>query len=318
VGLKFVIISNQGGTVLKKSFLITFVLLISLFFVGYAQAADSTGLVVSPPLKELETSLGGSFTDNIKITNPTENVLKISVSIQDFAAQGEEGGQTFLDPATDSQTFSLAQWVTVDSNNFSLNAGETKEIKYTVKVPDNAEPGGHYGVIFFTPRPSSQSVISGSGAVVVPKIGTLLLVSVPGAMKYDGKIASFSTDKKLYLDSKNIVDLISRFENLSSVHVKPQGTISIKNAVGKKVADIVVNEKNGNVLPDSIRKFSNSWEKKYGFGWYKADLKLVYGNAQTVTASLMFWIIPWKETAGAIVILLVLIWIATHIRWKKD
>ncbi|MCL5795008.1 MAG: DUF916 domain-containing protein [Patescibacteria group bacterium] len=302
---------------LKKFVLVISILLISLFFVGHTKAADSTGLVVSPPLKEIETNRSNSFTDNIKLTNPTENALKISISIQDFAAQGEEGGQIFLDPETDNQTFSLAKWVTTENNNFSLNPGETKEVKYTIKVPENAEPGGHYGVIFFTPQITSESIISGSGTVVVPKIGTLLLVSVPGDIKYRAEIASFSTNKKLYLNSKNIVDFIGRFENLSSVHVKPQGTITIKNALGKKIASLTVNDKNGNVLPNSIRKFQNDWEKKYGFGWYKADLKLVYGNAQTATANLIFWIIPWKETLGAVIILLVLIWMATHIRWKK-
>lgn len=303
---------------LKKLLLVISVLFVSLLTFSYTEAADSSGLVISPPLKELETAKGGTFSDNIKITNPTTSVLTISVTIQDFAAQGEEGGQIFLDPATDNQNFSLAKWVTIDNNNFSLNPSETKEIKYTVKVPENAEPGGHYGVIFFSPQAQNSAIISGSGTVVIPKVGTLLLVSVPGDINYQGKIATFSTNKKLYSNSQNIVSLISRFENLSSVHVKSQGTITIKNALGKSVAELTVNEKNGNVLPDSVRKFQNEWEKKYGFGWYKADLKLVYGNAQTVTANLMFWIIPWKETAGAIVILIVLIWIATHIRWKKD
>ncbi len=303
---------------LKKLLIVCSILFISLLAFNHTKAADSSGLVISPPLKELETTKGGIFSDNIKITNPTASVLTIGVTIQDFAAQDEEGGQIFLDPATDNQNFSLAKWVSIDNNNFSLNPSETKEIKYTVKVPENAEPGGHYGVIFFSPQAQNTTSIAGSGTVVVPKVGTLLLVSVPGDIKFQGKIATFSTNKKLYLDSKNFVDFLTRFENLSSVHVKPQGVITIKNAFGKSVAELTVNEKNGNVLPNSIRKFQNEWEKKYGFGWYKADLKLVYGNAQTVTANLLFWIIPWKETAGAVVILIVLIYIVAHIRWKKD
>lgn len=294
------------------------VALFSLCFGTNAKAADTTssvaGLIVSPPLIEKEVTVGNSYDGKIKITNPNSSTdLNVEISVDDFKANGEEGEQTFVDPAENS-TYSLGAWVKIDKS-FTLAANETKEIPYSVNIPTNAEPGGHYGVIFFIPSVQKSGSLSGNGVMAIPKIGSLLLFKVPGDIKYDGNIQEFKINKKLFGDSKSVVDFVTRFQNLSSTHVKPQGNIVIKNTFGKEVANLVVNEKMGNVLPDSIRKFDNSWEKKYGFGYYKATITLAYGDSGVATSEVSFWIIPWKETAGAIVIIIILIWIISHLKW---
>lgn len=280
-----------------------------------AQSNQAIGLAISPPVSEKQVNPGGQISGTIKVSNPTNQDLNVATSVKYFTAKGEEGSPDVLD--TEDANFSLAKWVEIEKN-FKLKSQESKEVKYTINVPKDAEAGGHYGVILFTPSATSgQTATSGSAVAAVSQIGSLFLVSVNGLINYDGKISEFSSNKKLYLNSTNVVDLVTRFQNLGNAHVKPAGNIIIKNAFGKKVAELKVNQKQGNVLPQSIRKFTNDWSKKYGFGWYKANVSLTYGDGQNVSAALMFWIIPWKETAGALIILIVLVWIVKHIEWKK-
>lgn len=306
-----------------KKFLLLFASVTLIFpFTSMVKAADANvaGVIISPPITEKEVQPGSEHSGIIKVTNPnTSTDLKITVSINDFKANGEEGDQTFVDPTTNT-SLALGAWITIEQE-FTLSANQTKEVSYKVKVPSDAEPGGHYGVIFFSPSIVATTGVSGSGVTAVPKIGSLLLFTVPGDIKYQGSIAEFSANKKIFIDSTNKVDLLTRFQNLSTNHVKPQGDIVITNLLGKEVATLSVNEKMGNVLPESIRKFENSWEKKYGFGLYKATVSLAFGDSGSAKSELSFWIIPWKETAGAIVILIILIWILTHLRWgggKKE
>lgn len=304
----------------KKIFFISLIAGLVTSFLVFSQvsAEDSgAGLIVSPPLKEKTVLAGESVSDVIKITNPTKGELKIDVMVQDFSARGEEGAQTFIKADENNTGYSLAKWISVE-NSFNLKAGESKNINYEITAPIGAEPGGHYGVIFFTPTVlNPASLTSSSGVTAIPQIGSLILVTVPGEISYNGEIAEFTSGKKLYINSTNVIDLITRFQNLGNTHVKPAGDISIKNAFGKEIANLAVNEKAGNVLPNSIRKFTNDWTKKYGFGWYRADIKLISGNGLSYSQELLFWIIPWKETAGTIIIIMVLIWIAKHIEWKK-
>ena len=289
---------------------------IGLSFYSNVQAAENNyaGLVISPPISEKTIEAGKSDTGKFKITNPTTVDLKINITTQDFKAQGESGAQQFVSPE-DNTSYSLAKWITV-ANSFVLKSGEEKEIPYTINVPAAAEPGGHYGVIFFTP--TIDKTVEGSGALVIPQIGGLVLVNVPGTITYDAKIAEFNTAKKLYLNTTNIVDLFTRVENLGNTHFKPTGEIDIYNAFGKKIETLKLNETNGNVLPDSVRKFENAWTKKYGFGWYSAKVNLTYGpNNNNLSSSLIFWIIPWKETLIAVLLLALIIWLIRNTQLKK-
>ncbi len=275
--------------------------------------STATGLAVTPPLKEISINAGQSFSDTIKVSNPTNSTLNIAVSYQDFFSKSEDGTPSFSDL---NSSYSLAKWITSDKS-FTLNSGETKDFSYTISVPANAEPGGHYGVIFFTPALVSGSATTASGVTTIAKIGSLLMVTVPGTIVYDGEISSFSTNQNLYTNSKNIIDFTTRFANLGTNHVKPTGTIVIKNMFGAQVANLIVNENQGNVLPQSIRQFTNEWSKNYGFGWYKAQVNLTYANNQNLTSDLTFWIIPWKETVGGVLVLILIIWLFSNLTWKN-
>lgn len=277
-----------------------------------AKAIDATsaGLVVSPPLTEKTVSSSSVLPGIIKISNSnSESDLSVAVTVENFSANGEEGQQVFTDSGT------MGDWITIEKS-FTLKASETKEIKYSINTPENAEPGGHYGVIFFSPTiVSSSSDSTGSSVVAIPKIGALLLLTVPGNITYDARIAEFKNDKKLYIDINNTVNILTRFQNLGANHVKPTGNIVIKNMFGQTVASLTVNEKFGNVLPDSIRRFENEWNKKYGFGLYKAEVNLVYSDNKTATGTLSFWILPWILIASGIVFIILLILIIRNLHW---
>lgn len=304
----------------SKLFVVSTVLFAFLFIIPISavKAADSdvVGVIISPPVIEKQVAAGDVINDVIKVTNPNSSSnLEVAVSVEDFKAKGEEGQQDFIDPATSSNGFSLGSWITTEKS-FILNANESKEIKYTVTVPQDAEPGGHYGVIFFSPKLVNEATASsGSGVVAIPKIGSLILLTTPGDIKYSANIIQFNTDKKLYLNIENAINMLTRFQNLGTTHVKPQGNITIKNMLGKQVASLPVNDKLGNVLPDSIRKFENDWAKKYGFGLYRAEVNLVYNDGKTATAASSFWILPWMLIVIIIVVILILIWISRNLHW---
>jgi len=303
----------------KKILLGSVMLVVTVIFIAQttgAEASSSLGLIVSPPLVEKSVSPGESVSDVIKVTNPTTSVLSVSVSVKDFVAKGETGDRTFINSADNTSPYVLGKWISFD-DKFTLGANESKDIEYSVNVPKDAEPGGHYAVILFSPTTNDSSTNDSSGAIIMPSVGPTLLITVNGDIKYNAKIKEFSTEKNFYLESKNKINFKTRFENNGSVHVVPTGNIVIKNTLGKTVSTIDVNKEKSHVLSDSIRAFNSSWEKSYGFGLYKATLTLNYGDGKTMSGDVSFWIIPWKETAGAIIIILIFVWVLSRLEWKK-
>lgn len=297
-------------------------------------------LTISPPLMEIDANPGEVIKKVIKVsfgTEETETKDLYYASVANFTARGEEGEPGFLEPEEPDEIrpYSLASWIEIETAPFALKKNETKEIPFTIRVPQEAEPGGHYGVIFFSTQPlvmEREQIAIG----VIGKIGSLILLRVAGEIIEEGRLIEFDTVDKKSLYNRLPIDFMFRFENTGNVHLKPQGAIRITNLFGKRVIDVLVNEKGGNVLPVSIRKFTSSWEKKdtvlakdkgffaelkneknnFALGRYKAELILsgFEGGIKN------FWVIPWRFLLVSLIVLIAIIvllafLVRTYNRW---
>lgn len=172
----------------------------------------------------------------------------------------------------------------------------SRTFSFKIRVPANAEPGGHFGSIVFKTTLADAS--DQTGAVVQQEIGSLILVKIAGDIREAAEIASFETDKNIY--NNQSVEFVTRIKNNGNVHVKPQGKITISNLFGRELAVVPLEERN--VLPDAVRRLSNSWQTPaFAFGRYRADLTAVYGGSNEIlNATTTFWVIPYRSTGIAL------------------
>jgi hypothetical protein len=88
---------------------------------------------------------------------------------------------------------SLASWISFETTGlFTIAPKSNRKINYTVKTPSGAIPGGHYGAIFFN-SPENGNVTGGSISMN-RRIGSLLLVTVPGDIIVDPEFGSILVD----------------------------------------------------------------------------------------------------------------------------
>lgn len=304
---------------MKKVFGILFCLaFLATLLVMPAQAKiKGEGLTISPPVEELTLEKGKVHSDIIKITNPTGKTMEIYPTVMNFAASGEGGEPTFYPATEEEKNFSLAHWIEFSQSKLALTPEQVVEFDYRINVPQDAEPGGHYGVVFFATEP--PDVEDDANKVALSSmVGSLILVKVPGKIVEEGSLEEFSA-KKFYFNPP--VDFITRVKNSGNVHFKPQGEITLKDMFGNEIKRVPVNESKGNVLPESIRRFENNWDGdgKIRIGRFTADLRLAYGSTEkTLDGQLVFWIIPWWLIAAvAAVIVAIILWIIIHKHRKK-
>ncbi len=274
-----------------------------LFLVANTAFAQAVGIKVSPLRIEKLVDPGEVLEKTIKITNVSDSSKTFYIYLKDFKAGDEIGGALLIPPGSEEGSF-LASWIKVTSEGINFAPGEEKEIPVIIEVPKEVGPGGYYGAVVFGTIPPEVMVEGGEGGAAIAvgqQTGVLVLLQVSGDVIEEALIREFSTDKDFY-STPFKVNFLTRVENLGNVHIKPHGTIEIKNILGKKVATLRVNDQGANVLPNSIRRFENSWEGNFGFGRFKAILALSFGTfaheggqgRQTIYAERTFWILPWK------------------------
>ena len=278
----------------------------------FAQAKNQgLSLSVTPTLFEMSANPSQVWKSSVKVINNNRYDLTVYAQVVNFAPQGEQGEGKFL-PVFEDVTggATLAEWIDIPSSEVTITGEQSASIPFTVTVPPDASPGGHFAAILIGTRPP------GGGNPFEVKtsqiVTSLFFVRIAGDVIENGEVREF-TAKGTFSDTPK-ADFLVRFENKGNVHLQPQGEIVITNMWGKERGIIPINHQThfGNVLPNSIRKFEFAWHGEHSFsdiGRYKAQLTLGYGDdgRKFVTRATYFWVIPIKAVSIVLVTLLSLL-----------
>lgn len=276
-----------------------------------AKTSPGKGMEISPLVIDDTVSPGQQLTRTIHLRNLTSVGVIATPEVHDFTASGDESGNPNIDTKdTTNTSYSLRHWIT-GLSPVHLNAGQSVTVDIPVSVPEDAEPGGHYGAVLFT---LSADATSGSSSVALgASIGTLFLLRVTGTVTEKLALQDFYTinhagDRSAWHDSGPI-NFVVRVKNLGSVHEKPEGNIAVTDMLGRKVGTVIVNDKNGNALPGSIRRFDQTLPNTHLFGIYWAKLSLSYADGQKITKTIAFFVVPWQLIILLVLALLIVIYI---------
>lgn len=264
-----------------------------------ASAQNSMSFTVTPPLFQLTIAPGEEWKSSVKVVNSNPYEMPVYASVMNFEAKGDAGHGEFIPIIDDDIEFegqTLGDWIQVSPEPTYIIQGQSVEIPFSVRIPEGAQPGGHYAAILLGNKPLESE---GTVMKISSYVSALVFVNVEGDVVESGHIREFSTAKSFYETPDTLFTL--RFENTGNVHVQPQGHIIITNMWGKERGRIPINNKTdyGNVLPGSIRKFEFDWSGEANFfevGRYKAIATVVYGTDQRQNDHWIsyFWVIPVK------------------------
>jgi hypothetical protein len=264
--------------------------------------------VVTPGKNEIFLDPGQASIETITITNRVNKKMSFEIQIEDFI--GSEDPQTpvvLLEDGSPSP-YSLKEFITPEILTFDLEFGERISIPVTISLPTDVEPGGYYGAVIISNKPSVEAEASKGGARAISRIGSLLLVRASGEVFEEGSLQGFKVGgpKKLFYEQLPESFEIS-FRNSGNVHLVPHGLISITNIFGKKVADLEVDAYFA--LPQALRYREIVWnpEDIFAFGRYTANLGLYSGYGEEINhTEVSFWVIPWKIILPVLVVLILL------------
>ena len=171
----------------QKYFKIIYFVIISLLFFLYNQVNAAINLIVSPVKYEIDANTWTTIVKTAKIRNPTNKTIHIVMWKSDFVPNWKNWVPKFVRKSEmvypDQQ---LASWIEISTWSFDLAPKETKQIKFSIKVPANATPGWHYWAIFFKNNNSEQS--SWTKVWINVDYWVLILLNVKWKVIVDAKI----------------------------------------------------------------------------------------------------------------------------------
>lgn len=275
--------------------------------------AGGVGLTIQPVKISHTIEPGKSVSGSILLSNASTQDVRVAFKVQDFVPNVGGEGVKFVSRAEGLTT--VRDWITLGKGNEAiiLKQDEKIQVPYTIVAPPNAEPGSHFGVIFF----EATNPEVGQQLKVGTQVGTLIFVTVPGNFLQKGNITNF--DAPSFVQGFSVPFEIG-FENTGTVHFEPKGSILVKNLFGKTVATIPVEGQV--VLPTGIKEWTVPFTVDgFLFGRYTAELSIVDGEGTVLTTEkIAFYALPiWyilSVIAGILIIFYILLFIKRRVNFS--
>lgn len=232
---------------------------------------------VSPIRVEHLVKQGEKGTDMISVTNDGTAATRLKVSIEDWTLS-KDGNPMFM--KAENSRYSCVEWIRINPVDFRLAPGETKEVRYTIAVPQETEDGGYRAAIIFETVPDVTPGEKIKRVFLKGRIVTILyeLVGKPAPEGY-------SNGLKAELKKEGI-DFILTLQNTGKVHYRTKGAVTVKDSNGNKAFEVELPDVP--VLPESEREVKVSYDKSIPKGKYTATAVVDIGKKELIGAETTF------------------------------
>lgn len=194
------------------------------------------------------------------------------------ATTGQTSGTVFLDRAVPQKK--AGTWITLDSTELTLDAGQSSVVPFRVVVPADAKPGQHVaGIVaedtMLHENKAASTAPNAAGFQVNIKNLTILAVqvSLAGPVTERVTVSGVTTG-----GSGGYQTLLLGLSNEGTEMVKPSGMLTVTNAQGQEVQRIPL--KLDTFLPDTAIQYPVPVQHQaLGAGQYHAKVDLTYGTS---------------------------------------
>lgn len=287
---------------------------------GVARAQPAFDVKVYPSKLEISGPPGSTQQFDINVDNRGADQL-FRVYFNDYLIRPNND---FVFQPPGHYSYSCAKWLSTDSPQLAAPSGAIVTKRFTMTIPPNAEPGGHYSVIFF-----ERVMPAGSPPVKAqPRIGALVMVTVPGQIVRSGKIKSVSVSsgwfwptKKIPLLGKRVIKCRVVFENTGNVHLTIRGSIVYTPEFGWGTGKLDLGELT--VLPHTTRYLEGTIKDTPFIGSYKVKATVKFGPSldvfdTTETGEGSFSCYPFSLLLVLFIVLGVIILLFVIVRRRKE
>lgn len=185
---------------------------------------SSNTFTLTPMSQDIALKPGSTYTGSITIINPasSKSDFNYKVSVTPFNVVGDEYA---VDLATEYNRSMITKWIKVSEPTGTLKPNESRQIEYTIKVPDDAPAGGQYATLTVS-QGEEQAKDGGLSVNSVLEMASVIYAAVDGETVHQGQILENSIPGFVVGPP---VKLTAVLENSGNVHEFATYTITVKD-----------------------------------------------------------------------------------------
>jgi hypothetical protein len=304
----------------KKILVVIFLFFLSFTATKKVLASDAVALKVAPLFFDLNVNPGEQKTGQIYVENKSENEMHVAVEFSDFFID-DRGNYIFSDGKdvtnAELKPYLMKDWFLVDSQDFNLQKGENRLVKYTINVPNDTNLGGHYGTIFFKTdcqKIEDKNVIYSdkSSLCVSGRVGTLFLMTIGGDAVRKGEIGQMNIPRFTLSDK---ADFAIDVKNTGNAHFRPEGNIDVQSVTGNQIFHMDIKDKT--LLPYRGYVLGGEIARSDHIGLYRLTGAIRDGDGNEMRFQRWMFMFPWKELSILVIAFGIIYWFRKKFEFKK-
>lgn len=253
---------------------------------------------VAPLLLEFNSTPGTTKGFALEITNQSPG-QDATLRLRAVPLKQESSGRYVEDPTGDNP-HSAAPWVTFDTPQFTVAGGSRHLVVGQVQIPRNYHGGAYAGlVVESVPKERDSGIPEEVTASLEVSYRFMVVMELAvgsnvrrGMHITEIKVAGVEEPGMEALAQRyggNVLRISAVAENTGNVHVRGQGSISIRDMNGRKVKEIPLGAGRGVVIPGAQVEFASVIAAGLPAGIYSLQAVVSYGGMrpaitrQTVT-----------------------------------
>ncbi len=238
---------------------------------------------VTPMSQRVSLKPGEVYNGSITIINPvnSESDFNYKATVTPYSVVGED---YTADLATKSNYNMMTDWVKIEEPTGTLKPNNSKKIKFSIKVPENAPAGGQYAAIAISQDQSTDAKGGGVAVNNLFEMASLIYAEVAGETKHEteiieNQIPGFVTSAPITLKAL--------LKNEGNVHETATIMIEAKDFFTGNV--IVETENDANrytelVMPETTRAVERNIDENLpALGVVHIEQTIYYNGEQSVT-----------------------------------
>lgn len=245
-------------------------------------AAGDPRILTSPPRILASIAPGGASTASLVVVNQARSSESVLVRVADLAPDPDGASFGVVTDVGDAPRGAGA-WISVQNPTLTLGPGEQRTVPITIRVPEDADAGGHYGAVVVETAPAEGP---DDPVRVRVRLVTHVNVLVPGNVRYDASIGDLRVDRV----ANGRLRVRATFENDGNIQTTPQrARIVVSGPGGSRRAQVELPE----TIPDGSRSIDERVAIPSPAGRFRTRIELELEDGSKVR-SRSVEIVAWR------------------------